>query len=261
MSILREKIVSRGIVWIFACLFFVSSSVLPLRGAVIETPLLPDSAVDSANEKEDRSLAESGVRWGLAFAATSAIKGLFGMAPGYLAAFLPSMGASMFVPALIGAGLLEGMISLSVFSAITGVKDRQWLTRSFLMASVVSVAATFFLAGMMSPLALTLVSNGLRLAVFAMLTRPPDKSITDHIVDEVKDVVGVAKTDEEQAAIGAKASKASLSLSEIETLRLEAYSGYVKASDSNERTKFYNDFKGYSELLTHFREEAYEVNE
>jgi hypothetical protein len=168
------------------------------------------------------------------------------------------MGASMFVPALIGAGLLEGLISLSVFSAITGVKDRKWLTRSFLVASVVSVAATFFLAGMVSPLALTLITNGLRLAVFAMLTRPSDTSVADYIVEEVKDVVGVESSDDNElkTSIDSDSQKSALTITEIEALRLESYSAYIKASDSNERTKYYNDFKVYSELVNHFREDA-----
>lgn len=268
MNFVTGKIVRRAMVWALVCMFSISSSVLPLRGAKTEITTAEDSSVseiskddsssENSNDEKGRSLLENGVRYGLAFSATSFIKGLFGMAPGYLATFLPSMGASMFVPALIGAGLLEGLISLSVFSAITGVKDRKWLTRSFLVASVVSVAATFFLAGMVSPLALTLITNGLRLAVFAMLTRPSDTSVADYIVEEVKDVVGVESSDDNElkTSIDSDSQKSALTITEIEALRLESYSAYIKASDSNERTKYYNDFKVYSELVNHFREDA-----
>jgi len=248
----------KQIVFAFTILFLLSIFT-PSVMAIESVTQVGNTDGDSSGK---RSLLETGARFGAAFAATSAIKGLFGMAPGYLTTFLPAMGASFVIPALICAGLIEGAISLTVFSAITGIKDRQWLVRAFLMASVVSVAATFFLSGMMAPWLVALISNGLRLAMFSMLTRPPDKTVAAHLVDEVKEVVGTDNTDDaeeknDNAMLVKKA--ATLSISEIQDKRMKAYKGYMNAENSEERTSFYYDFKHFSQLLTNVREKTVET--
>lgn len=230
-------------------------ALLCFLGPVTPSALCQDGNENTKQGSSERSKAETVARYGAAFAATSAIKGLFGMAPGYLMTFLPSMGASLFVPALIGAGIVEGAISLTVFSAITGIKDRQYLVRAFLLASVVSVTATYFFTGLMAPWLVTLLSNTLRLVVFSMLTRPPDKDVTEHIVDEVKDVVGIDEKSDDTSS-HETVSKSSLSLTDIQKLRLEAYNGYVGSSDNSQRTSYYNDFKHYSQLLLTAKDKA-----
>lgn len=190
----------------------------------------------------------SGLRLGAAIGATTLIKGLFGMAPGYLSALIPTMGPSMAVPLLIGAGLLEGAISLSVFSLIMKKENRRYLIRAFLLASVVSVASTFFLSGILSPIALTLVSNLLRLGLFSLLTRPPEKELGEHLVDEVKTVVGKEPEDTVETSMGVE-----FSAKELDELRRESYQKYIDAETIELRAKAYKDFNNYTNLLSELR--------
>lgn len=184
---------------------------------------------------ESRSFMETAIRGGLAFAATTAIKGLFGMAPGYLGALIPSFGPAFAVPLLVGAGLVEGLISLTVFSAIMGTQDRRWLVRSYLAASVLSVLTTFMLGGVFSPLVVTVISNVARLVLFALLTRPPGTSLTKHLVSEVS--MGAVDPTSTPSAPGT-----SLSVAELEEARRQAYRECVGASAEDVRAAAYDRF-------------------
>ncbi len=219
--------------------------------AIVPTPLRADEESSEKPEKKKGSFVGSILRAGAAIGATTAIKGLFGMAPGYLSALIPTLGPSMAVPMLIGAGLLEGAISLTVFTMIMDQKDRRWLVRSFLLASIVSVAATFFLSGLMAPWAVTVVSNLLRLGLFSLLTRPPNKDLTEHLVDEVKAVVGKDTEDTVETDEGLE-----LSAKEIEDLRKQAYADYLAAEDLDSRAEAHKRFKKYTDLLSKLRTEA-----
>ena len=226
--------------------------VLCFTCTIVPQPLqASDEVKEEAQEEKKGSLLGSMLRLGGAFAATTAIKGLFGMAPGYLTTLIPTLGPTMAVPMLIGAGLLEGAISLSIFTLIMDQKDRRYLIRAFLMASIVSVAATFFLSGLMAPWAVTVLSNVLRLGLFSLLTRPPNKDLTEHLVDEVKAVVGKDTTDKVETEEGVE-----LSAKELEELRKQAYQDYLAAADLDGRAEAHTRFKKYTDLLSKLRQEA-----
>jgi len=211
----------------------------------------PVAAAADEELPKKRSILETMLRGGAALAATTAIKGLFGMAPGYLATLIPAMGPAMTVPLLVGAGLLEGAISLTVFSAIMGQKERRWLVRSFLLASVASVAMTYFLGPLMAPWAVTVLSNVVRLGIFALLTRPPDKGLTEHLVDEVKSTV--------KGNGGSTASPDDLagrSAAELEQFRRQAYAEYLGAADTETRADAYERFKKATDALSNLRSDA-----
>jgi hypothetical protein len=209
-------------------------------------------AADVAGDPKPQSVVASVFRNVAAFALTTGIKGLFGMAPGYLQALIPTVCPAMAMPVLIGAGLLEGAISLTVATAILGKENRRWLVRSFLLASALSSVTTYFLAPMLAPWVTVVVSNLVRMAIFSLLTKPPNVSMTSHLINEVESKItgenseaGTGKTTEPKASL----APTCLSVVELERPRREAYNQYLLAEGPELREAAYADFKRYTEQL------------
>ena len=103
----------------------------------------------------------------------------------------------------------------------------------------------------MAPWAVTILSNVMRLALFSLLTRPPNKDLTEHLVDEVKAVVGKETEDTVETEEGVD-----LSAKELEELRKQAYRDYLAAADLDSRAEAHGRFTKYTGLLSKLRQEA-----
>jgi len=215
-------------------------------------PISDDSAEVSstASPSKERPMWNTILRGFAAFAVTTGIKGIFGMAPGYLASLIPAFSPAFAIPVLVGAGLLEGVISFGAISAILGMKDRENLVRSFLVASVVASSTHFFLAGFLAPFQLNLLASVLRLGLFWILTKPEHETLEQHLVAEVKSAVGQGSDD----VTTSPPTSQNLGIAEVEQLRRLAYNNYLAATEDSSREEAYERFHYYTRLLGELRQ-------
>jgi hypothetical protein len=106
------------------------------------------------------------------FLVTSGIKyALGGLGPARLLPMLGSLGPATGMASLIGIGLLEAGVSISLFQLISGIRtnDRQFL--AFLLAAGVTAALSPLITTAMGPIAATLLTNAGRLLLFNLIAR------------------------------------------------------------------------------------------
>lgn len=119
--------------------------------------------------------------WRLAagFLVTSGIKyALGGLGPAKLLPMLGSLGPASGMASLIGIGLLEAGISISLFQLISGLRtdDRQFM--AFLLAAGVTAALSPLITSAMGPIAATLLTNAGRLLLFNLIARKEDQPLS-----------------------------------------------------------------------------------